>query len=140
MSNLKIFEVMADGKPVSKQDAEAAIKSLEKMLKEAREKGPESYADRIEDSISRIREYRKRNKPKSRPVIEIQKDIEAAQEMIYSYRMNRLYDLAARWEYNRDEYKKEYDAALIGKRYAPDLKEVEGIVRTRVPEGFQVCL
>ena len=99
-----------------------------------------SYADRIEDSISRIREYRKRNKPKPRPIQEIQRDLEASQEMIYAYRMKRLYETAARWEHNRDEYKKEYDAALLGKRYPPDLKEVENCGRTRTSDGFQVCI
>ena len=140
MSTLKIFDLMAEGKPISRQDAETAIKSLEGMMVEAREKGPESYVEKLQDSIDRIREYRKRNKPKARPVQEIQKDMEASQEMIYSYRTNRLYEMAARWEHNRDEYQKEYSASLLGKRYVPELREVEGNARTRTSDGFQLCI
>lgn len=140
MSSLKIFEIMAEGRPISRQDADAAIKTIEGMLDEAREKAPAPYVEKLEESISRIREYRKKNRLKHRPIVDIQTDLEAAQQMIYSYRVNRLYETAARWEHNRDEYQKEYDAALLGKLYTPELKEVERIDRTREPEGFQICL
>jgi hypothetical protein len=139
-SSLAIFETMNEGRPVSRKEAEEAIVVLTDMLTEAREEGPEGYVIRLQDSIERIKEYRKRRCVKPRSIGEIQRDLEAAQQLIYEYRVKRQYGMAAKWEHNRDEYDHEYRDALLGKMYIPDLKEVEGNVKDFIPEGFQVCL
>lgn len=139
-SPLLIFDAIREGRPVSRKEADDAISLLTDMLEEARERGPEGYVIKLQDSIDRIREYRKRRHVKPRTMGDIQKDIEAAQQMIYNYRVNRQYERAARWESNRDEYEKEYKAAVLGKMYIPELKEVDENVREHIPEGFQLCL
>lgn len=139
-SSLTILQAMVEGRPVSRQEAEDAISVLSNMLEEAREKGPEGYVARLQDSIERIKEYRKRRCVKPRSISDIQSDIEAAQQFIYEHRIKRQYEMAAKWEHNRDEYDREYREALLGRMYAPELKEVESNVKEFVPEGFQLCL
>lgn len=139
-SELLIFEKIAEGQPISKSEVEAAIKVLEGMMAEAEEKAPPGYVTRLQESIDRIRAYKPKRGRKARPLSEIQKDIEAAQEMVHRYRTARQYDIAAKWEYNRDEYQKEYYAAVKGQMYIPDLKEVGNNDRQYVYTGIQQCI
>ena len=141
MKSVAVFEAMNTGQPVTKKDLDAAIKTLEKMLTEAVDKGPPGYASRIQDSIERARKYKKLRGVKQRTFAEIQRDIEIAQEMVNEYRISRKYEQAARWERNRDEYGKEYSDALLGKAYIPKVEEADDhAARTYIPEGFQMCL
>lgn len=140
-STLIVFEAINDGKPVPKRDIDAAIKTLEEMLPEARERGPAGYALRIQDSIEKARQYKKVRGIKPRAFGEIQKDIECSQQMVNDYRMHRRYELAARWERNRDEYQKEYAEAAQGRPYIPKVEEAdENAARAYVPDGFQMVL
>lgn len=140
-STLFVFEAMNEGRPVTKRDLDAAIRTLEEMLPEAREKGPPGYVSRIQESIERARQYKKVRGLKPRSYDEIQKDIDGAQLMVNEYRLKRKYELAARWERNRDEYQKEYREAIAGRPYVPKVEEAdENAAREWIPEGFQVCL
>lgn len=140
-SPLLIFEAMNAGQPVTKREIDEAIKTLEEMLPEARDRGPEGYVARIQDSIEKARQYKKVRGIKPRSIEEIQRDIDSAHEMVSSYRIHRKYEMAARWERNRDEYDKEYKEALLGRPYIPKVEEAdENAAKNRLPEGFQLCL
>lgn len=140
-SALTVLEAVNAGQPVPKRDLEAAIKTLEGMLPEARERGAEWYVSRIQESIEKVRQYKKVRGIKPRSLGDIQKDIEGAQQLISEYRMHRRYELAARWERNRDEYQKEYAEAVSGRPYIPEVEEAdEHAARAWIPEGFQMVL
>jgi len=140
-STLTVFQAINAGQPVPKRDIDAAIKTLEEMLPEARERGAEWYVSRIQESIERARQYKRIRGLKPRSLSEIQKDVEGAQLLIDDYRMYRKYELAARWEKNRDEYQKEYREAISGRPYVPEIEEAdENAAKTWIPEGFQMVL
>lgn len=140
-SPLSIFEAMNEGRPVTKKEIDAAIKHLEDMLPEAQERGQAGYVARIQDSIERARQYKKVRGIKARPYDEIQNDIEGAQRLVNDYRVHRKYELAARWERNRDEYDQEYREALMGRAYIPKIEEADiNVAKSWVPDGFQLVL
>jgi hypothetical protein len=140
-STLIVLEAVNSGRPVPKRDLDAAIRTLEDMLAEAQERGTPRYVSRIQESIERIRQYKKVRGIKPRSFEEIQQDIDSAQLMINEYRMKRRYELAARWERNRDEYQKEYKEATAGRPYIPKVEEAdENAAREWIPDGFQICL
>ena len=75
-------------------------------------------------------------KPKKiRAFDDIRSDIEYANSMIESYKQAHKGELEKAWKHNRDEFQKEFDMALEGELYEPDLRKMVRSIM-RVPEGY----
>ena len=134
---MDILQMVNENRPVSRKQSDEAIDILEKMKIEGKERNLDDHVNRLEDMIDRIKCHRNR-KFNPRPLHEIQKDIDKAQDLIVTYRMNRQYEIGAKWERYRDEYIKEYAESVKGKLYIPNFnQELSG---KRASEGFQMSI